>query len=239
MQKRSISLALTAAVLLWCLGALSARAGSVGLPTTLDHFVNPDGTSNGNYTNVERQIDPYTFSHFTYSTDPLGSPPSLANITVTPYSPPLASESGITFSGGFNALAGTTVDYAIGFTVTAPAGTLINDAVLSAAMGNNGGTGSVSIVDLLTFPNGSVKSMEASLPGSDSASTTFSGVQSIMVQKDVFLSGGSLGANVSVINEGFSSSASVPEPSSIISLTIGIAVVLGAIPLFSKRKAVA
>src|ERR1700734_4035477 len=81
MQKRSISLALTAAVLLWCLGALSARAGSVGLPTTLDHFVNPDGTSNGNYTNVERQIDPYTFSHFTYSTDPVGSPPSLANIT--------------------------------------------------------------------------------------------------------------------------------------------------------------
>jgi hypothetical protein len=149
--------------------------------------------------------------------------------------PPLSVESGLTFSGGFNALPGMTVDYSIRYVVSAPPGSLIHDAVLSAAMGNNGGTGSVSIVELLTFPDGSGKSMEVSLPGNASASLEFPGVQAILVQKDIFVNGGSLGANVSVINQGFSSSA-VPEPSAIVSLSIGLVISLGAIRRLSKRR---
>jgi hypothetical protein len=76
--------------------------------------------------------------------------------------------------------------------VTAPPGSLITDAVLSAAMGNNGGTGTVAIVELLNFPSGRGAAMEVSLPGNSSTSITFPGVQSILVTKDMFLNGGSL-----------------------------------------------
>jgi hypothetical protein len=131
---------------------------------------------------------------------------------------------------------GTTVDYAISYFVIAPPGYLINDAVLSAAMGNKGGTGSVSIVELLNFPGGSSQSMEVSLPGSSSASLNFPGVQSILVQKDMFLNGGSLGATVTFVDQGFSSSGGIPEPASIISLGIGLGVLVTAFPWFSKRR---
>jgi hypothetical protein len=229
-------LALTAAVLLWGSGALEARAGLVPLPATLGQFVNTDGSSNGNYTTVQQPNELDTFSGFSYSTSPVGSPPSAANITLSPFLPPSSTESGIQFRGGFNALPGMTVDYEISYTVTAPAGYLIHDAVLSAAMGNNGGTGSVSIVELLTFPNGSAQSMEVSLPGSASNSLSFAGVSSILVQKDIFINGGSLGANTSFVNQGFSSA--IPEPTSMISLGIGMVLVV-AFRQFSKRSHVA
>jgi len=236
MQKRSLFLALTAGVLLWGFGALEARAANIPLPANLGNFVNADGSSNGNFTTVQQPSELDTFSGFSYSTDPVGSPPSAANITLSAFLPAGSTESGLEFRGGFHALPGQTVDYAISYTVTAPAGSLISDAVLSAAMGNNGGTGSVSIVELLTFPDGSTKSMEVSQPGISSASLEFAGVQSILVQKDMFLNGGSLGANVT-FNQGFSS-AVVPEPTSIISLGIGM-VLLAAYRRFSKRSSVA
>jgi hypothetical protein len=232
MQRRSLLLALTAGVLLWGFGALEARAGDIPLPAALDQFVNPDGSSNGNFTTVQQPNELDTFSHFTYSTDPVGSPPTAANITLSAFLPPLSVESGIQFSGGFNALPGMTVDYAISYIVTAPPGDLIHDAVLSAAMGNFGGTGSVSIVELLTFPSGSGQSMEVSLPGSASASIEFPGVPAVLVEKDMFLNGGSLGSNVSFVNQGFSS-LSIPEPTSLLSLGIGIAVLLVARRRFS------
>jgi hypothetical protein len=238
MQKRSLSLALTAGVLLWGFGALEALAGSlVPLPAHLDQFVNANGSSNGNFTTVQQPNELDTFSNFSYSTDPVGSPPTAANIALSAFLPPGSNESGLEFKGGFNAMAGMTVDYSLSYIVAAPAGSLINDAVLSAAMGNFGGTGSVSIVELLNFPDGSAKSMEVSLPGSPSASLVFPGVQSILVQKDIFINGGSLGANVSIIDQGFSSTG-VPEPSSMISLSIGVAVLL-AFRRFSKWRSVA
>ena len=221
MQKRSLFLALAAGALIWGFGALDARAsGVVPLPTNLGSFVNPDGSSNGNWTTVQQPGELDTFSNFSYSTDPVGAPPTAGNITVSAFLPPNSPESGLTFSGGFNALPGQTVDYALSYVVTAPPGHLITDAVLSAAMGNNGGTGSVSIVELLTFPNGSSSSMEVSLPGSSGTSVTFPGVTSILVQKDMFLNGGSLGSNVTFVNQGFSSTF-VPEPTSRRLLGIG------------------
>jgi hypothetical protein len=240
MQNRSLFLALTAGALLWGFGALEARAGFVSLPTTLDQFVNPNGSSNGNFTTVQQPGELDTFSAFTYSTTPVNSPPSAANINVSAFLPPLSNESGLEFRGGFNALPGTTVDYSISYIVTAPPGFLINDAVLSAAMGNGGGTGTVSIVELLTFPGGSSSSMEVSIPappGSISASLNFAGVPTILVQKDMFLSGGSEGANVTFVNQGFSSI--VPEPTSMVSLSIGMSILLVAYRRFSKRSSVA
>jgi hypothetical protein len=236
MQRRSLRFVLTAGVLLWGFSALEARAGLIPLPASLDNFLNPDGSSNGNFTTVQQPNELDTFTKFSYSTDPVGSPPSAANITVSAFLPPNSIESGLTFKGGFNALPGMTVDYSLSYIVSAPLGAKIFDAVLSGAMGNNGGTGSVSIVELLTFPDGSAKSMEISLPGSPSASLEFAGAQSILVQKDIFINGGTLGANVTFVNQGFSSA--VPEPTTMISLTIGMTI-LAAFRRFHKRSSVA
>ena len=239
MMKRSLFRTIAVGALLWGYGALEARAGFVSLPAQLDQFVKADGSSNGNFTTVQQPNELDTFSNFSYSTDPVGSPPTAANINLRAFLPPGSNESGLQFRAGFNAMAGMTVDYSLSYVVTAPEGFLINDAVLSAAMGNLGGTGSVSIVELLTFPDGSAKSMEVSLPGSPSAGLEFAGVQSILVQKEIFINGGSLGAFVGVINQGFSSTGSVvPEPSSMISLSIGVAVLL-AFRRFSKWRSVA
>jgi hypothetical protein len=221
MKKSSLFLALAAGAFIWGVSAPDARAANIPLPSSLGSFVNPDGSSNGNFTTVQQPGELDTFSNFSYSTDPVGALPTAANITVKAFLPPNSAESGITFSGGFNAAPGMTVDYAISYVVTAPPGHFITDAVLSAAMGNNGGTGSVSIVELLTFPNGQTSSMEVSLPGSASTTATFPGVTSILVQKDMFLNGGSLGSNVTFVNQGFSSTA-VPEPASLALLGIGM-----------------
>lgn len=238
MKRSSLFLAIALAVLVAGVAAHDARAGGMNIPvpTALSSFVNPDGSSNGNYTTVQQPGELDTFSSFSYSTDPVGSPPTAANITVKAYLPPSSTESGLTFTGGFNAAPGMTVDYALSYVVTAPAGHLITDATLSAAMGNNGGTGTVSIVELLTFPNGSTSSMEASLPGSASQTITFPGVTSILVDKDMFLNGGSLGANVTFVNQGYSSTM-IPEPASMALLGIGMTGLLAFRRFFKRASA--
>jgi hypothetical protein len=206
--------AVVAAVSLLLGWAGQVRAAVIPLPTTLDQLL-PAGNSA-----VVTPV-PYTFSNFSYSTTPIGSPPSAANVTVSAFH--IGAENGISFRSGFNALPGTTVEYALSYVVTAPAGINLTDALLSAAMGNFGGTGSVSIVELLTFPDGSSKSLEVSLPGAVSTTMNFAGVTSIQVQEDMFLNGGSLGAQASFVNNGFSSAVAppVPEPSTLALLALG------------------
>jgi hypothetical protein len=218
--QRKFGAAILAIAALLLGGAGQARAGQIPLPTTLDQLLTP-----GSFAVVGPV--PYTFSDFSYATSPIGSPPSAANISVKEFH--AGAEDGITFRGGFNALPGTTVDYGFSYMVTAPAGVNFIDATLTGAFGNNGGTGSVVVVQLLTFPDGSFGGQEISLPGSDSSSTTFTGAPSILVHEDVIINGGSLGASLSTLNQGFSSSApppppppvSTPEPSTIALLALG------------------
>jgi hypothetical protein len=236
MKKRVLFLTLAAGLLVWGSGALEARAGIIPLPTTLDNLT---GANSGN--SVVTGLEPDTFSNFTFSSSVLmGSPPVLtpAGVTVSAFGP-VGLESGITFSGAFTAPPGTTVDYSISYIVTAPAGFLINDAMLSASM--NGGNGAVVITELLT-DKGTGKTLPplgiSTSGGTTSQEVFFPGVHQILVQKDILLVGGANGTGsvASIINQGFSSTNSIPEPTSIALLGIGLTGFLAFRRLFRRTS---
>jgi len=232
MKKRSLFSAIAMAVLIGGFGALEARAGFVPLPTTLDQLLPA-----GSFTTVAAPNEIDTFSNFSYSSSPVNSPPLASDVSVKAFNAGL--EAGLTFSGAFNAVAGSTVDYSFGFTVTAPKGGLINDATLSGVFSTFNGTGTGSIGEtILNAANGqAIGTLEVSSNGPTSDTINFAGVNSIIVQKDMILVGGSNGASLSIFNQGFSSS-SVPEPASLALLGIGMTGFL-AFRRFFKKTAVA
>jgi hypothetical protein len=216
-HKRRPFVMLAAAVLVWGLGAPEARATFINLPTTLDVL-----TTAGNTTSVTNTNEVETFSQFAYSTSPVGSPPTAANITVSAFGP-IGNEAGLSFSGAFFAAAGTTVDYKIQYVITAPAGFVINDALSSATWNIiAGSTGVGTIGETLTPVSGGLPIALPSItsPNPGGVVAQFVGANSFLVQKDILLVGGSAGIGVSIINQGFSS---VPEPTSTALLGIGLA----------------
>jgi hypothetical protein len=232
-MKRSFFLTIAAGLLVAGIGALDARAASVALPTTLDNLL-PAGT-----TTTVVGAETLTFSNFTYSSSsspPPGSPGPAASIfTVNPFA--VGSETGFSLNGTLNAPANTFVDVSISYVVTAPAGESINDAVLITTGSSLGGTGTYAVSETLnnavTFAP--VAALDAT-SASSSDSATFTGVNSILVTKDIFLSGGSNGETLSFVTQGFSSTA-VPEPASMALLGIGMTSFLAFRRFFKRTNA--
>jgi hypothetical protein len=241
MKRRTLFFAIAIAVLVAGFSALDARAGS--LPASLSSFVNADGTSNGASATVVG-AETLTFSSFTYtssSSPPPGSPgPPAATFTLNPYT--VGNETGFSMNGTFFAAAGTTADVTLTYTVTAPAGQLLNDALLltTGSSLTPGGTGGYTVGETL-ITNTAVPSLIGTLTTSSTSQLAVlafpPGVNSINVTKDIFLNGGSGGESLSAITQAFSSST-VPEPASLALLGIGMTGFL-AFRRFFKKTAVA
>jgi hypothetical protein len=223
-------------------GGLQAQAGQISLPTTLDNLLSgppPVPPPTGPYAIVSVNGCVLEFSNFTYIATPLGSPPTAHDITVSQFPGPPAGEPGLTFNGVFTAAANTTVDYAFTYQVTALSGKIV-DAFLSASgFTNGGGTGSFSIGETIFGPTGIVMSkvpFEVSSMGQGSDISPLLPSSTIFVHKDVSIIGGSLGATLSFINQGYS--CAIPEPASMALLGIGLSGLL-TFRRFFKRVSVA
>jgi hypothetical protein len=211
---------LTAAVLAFGLGNIEARAGFVALSTTLDNLL-----PTGSFTTVVG-AETLTFSGFGYSSSsvPGGFAPPASVLVVNPFA--VSNETGFTLNGTLSAPANTLVDVTISYIVTAPAGEHLTDALLLTTGGNFGGTGGYTVdetvVDATTFAP--LTTLHTSNLTTPSDTETFAApANSILVTKDIFLSGGSLGVSLSAITEAYSSEGTVPEPTSMALLGIGMA----------------
>jgi len=221
MTRRSLFFTLAAGLLALSLGGTETRAGLIPVPTTLDQLL-PAGN------NTVAGTEPDTFSGFSFSSSATPSstpllPASQVSVSTSP------TGNGLEFSGGFFAPASSIVDYKISYVVSAPTGGLLNDASLGAVFNlPTGSTGVASIGENLTnnVTHAPIGTLSISDLGNTSDSFSFAGVTSILVQKDILLSGGSLGAGVSIIDQGIIdqgiSSSVAPEPASMALLGIGL-----------------
>jgi hypothetical protein len=233
MKTRSLFLTIAAGLIVSGIGAPDARAGTeVPLPTNLSNLLVP------NTQTTVAGAETLTFSQFTYSSSsspPPGSAgPSASIFEVNAFK--VGAETGFSLDGTLNAAPNTMVDVSITYVVTAPKGELINDAVLITT---GGGSGSYLVNETLTnaVTFAPITTLATSSTTSASDLEHFAGVNSILVTKDIFLSGGTSGESLSIITQAFSSSG-VPEPSSMALMGIGITGLLAFRRLF-KRNAVA
>ncbi len=229
---RRFLLSLALAVVATVASLSQAQAGQQNLPSPLSTL-----ETAGNYAIV----GDLKFSNFSYVPTPSTAGPAASAVSVHSFTI-LPGETGISFNGAFAAAAGTTVDYAITYQVSTLDGAALKDAYLSlGGFVNNGGTGTVSIGETIFNTSGQVISsvpFQVYSGGANSDTTMLSGNNStIIVQKDITVTGGSAGAVFSFTNQGFSTTM-VPEPQSMGLLGIGTAGLL-AFRRFFKRRATA
>jgi hypothetical protein len=184
-------------------------------------------SSGGSFT-----VDDKSFDHFTYSALPTGTTPSASDIGVTG-SVDLAGRPTLVFSGNFNASNGATPDFHIGFQVhelTPGAGiTGVGLGAVSQFSGSNP-TGSVGIIETITSndPNffqtlSTLESSPASILDHNRSSVTFAPQTDLQINKDVIpLPGANTTVALSDITQSFTQ---VPEPSSLVSGSIGLLMV--------------
>lgn len=227
MTRRSIFFSLAAGLIALSLGTADSRAGGmVPLPTTLDQLL----TATGNST----QVDGLVFSNFqiTPTTIP-GGGSSAAAVNLDAFSN--FGYNGLTIQSSiFNAAAGSTTDYRISYDVMAVKGVITGGYLLVA--GGTGNGGYINVGETITDKNGNaIATLEGYLPGSPVDKMSWSGVQTIHVEKDIFVQGGTNVATLSIINQGF---MTVPEPTSMALLGIGLSGLL-TFRRFRRRAVVA
>jgi len=254
MHKRLFFLTLALGVLAWGLGAMDARAGYVPLPTTLDTLLPA-----GNFTTVPTSPvvgQGIELSNFSYSASAIGGaiapPPAGINVkgsTGDTGGPILGfplGELGVQFQVPIGVTAGQLVDIVLSYKVTALNGYTIHDVFLA---GNPEATGNglaevtetvttLGGVNLLPMPPGSLAI--SAPPGilTDGPVSLLSDQTSIVVTKDIFVTGGANGtATLSVMTQGYSLTT-IPEPTSMALLGIGMSGFI-AFRRFFKRTSVA
>lgn len=205
MKRRSLFFALAAGMLVLAVSAQNAQAGSLAslLGTTVS------------YGGLDFTFDSYV---------PTGTAPSAADVNVTFVT--IGGEVGFRLNASFGAGMGATSDGDLIYNV---AGSKISDATLvgnpALNPGNTSGLASVTET-IYSGPNilGTVIGnlyIQNAPPGPLSDSTTFAPQSIITIDKDIETIGGNTGASLSSVSQLFSSS-SVPEPSSLALLGIGM-----------------
>jgi PEP-CTERM motif len=235
MKSRFLFRALAAGLIVLGFGALDARAGFVPLPTTYDAL-----TPTGSFTTVDGRPtggEFLTFSNFTFTSTsvPPGSEVSPANVLVTPYT--VGNETGFSLVGaGLFAPINTLVDVKISYVVTAEPGHYFTDAQLVTTGGILGTTGGYSVSETILNGNSVWGSMNANAGSPAAFINAPPGVfaTSLLVTKDIFISGGNGGTSLSDVTQAFSSA--VPEPASWALLGIGMTGFLAFRRFFKKTQ---
>jgi hypothetical protein len=235
MRIRWIALALAATLAFAGLGS-PAQAG----PLTLQDLINAGATgtdftlANGVVINVSN------VSYILSNLQPQYTAPSASNVIVT--TAQQGMNYGLSFNGGYSAYQGGSVDVALNFEVkvVSPA-VKISDIAASAVLSTTGTTGLAQLSELVKTTSNYQLASGTMTPTASTFNATFMPQSSIVINKDLLLAGGSdttSTATASNIQQLLSFSGTVPEPTSMALLGIGMTGLL-AFRRFFKRTAVA